>query len=154
MKKKSLKQRQIEIKASLDFLASFNEPHNNSHNHSLKVKKMLENQTIIQLKHNVFAAMENMKGASPEQSKEIATKAITDLKKKLSGYGVKKVYLDTLQQQLDNNIEMANILQQRAERLPGNLTDEAARLNKEELIQPFFECLKIAVGILDEHNTL
>lgn len=114
---------------------------------------MLENQTVIQLKQRVFNAMENIK-AAPELSREIATKAIEDLKTVMAKQGVKKVYLDTLQQQLDNNIEMANIVQKRAERFPGNLTDEAARLQKEEFTEPFFEALKIAVGIIDDVKNL
>ncbi len=142
------REKQIQIKASLDFLESFKD--NNSH----KIKKMkLKNQEIAGLKRGLFAAMGSIQGATPDKAREIATQAITDLKKKLSGVDTDKRYLDALTLTLNDNIAMSEKLQKEAQDFD-KLSEDAARLQKEELIQPFHECLKIAVGILDEQNQL
>jgi len=142
------REKQIQIKASLDFLESFKD--NNSH----KIKKMkLTNQEIAELKRGLFAAMASIQDASPDKAREVATQAITDLKKTLSGFDTEKRYLDALTLTLNDNIAMSEKLQKEAQDFD-KLSDDAARLQKEELIQPFQECLKIAVGILDEQKQL
>lgn len=113
----------------------------------------LDNQTITALKQKAFNAMESMKGVSLDKAREIAIQTISELKNTLSGFDVKKFSLDALQMTLDDNIKNVEILQKEAAKYE-NQTEEAARLQKEEMIQPFFECLKIAIGIVDQLKTL